>query len=80
LIETGYDEIVIEDFHEIFLTELKKLATIEKEKASEHLLKLLSNKEEAVYLIMFARFITACHLKQNAIMFEDFVGDIPTFC
>jgi hypothetical protein len=80
LIECGYDEIVIEDFHEVFLTELKKLATIEKEKAAEHLLKLLSNKEEAVYLIMFARFLTACHLKQNAIMFEDFVGDVPSFC
>jgi hypothetical protein len=24
--------------------------------------------------------MTACYLKQNAIMFEDFVGDIPTFC
>jgi hypothetical protein len=80
LIESGYDEIVIEDFHEVFLTELKKLATVDKEKAGEHLVKLLSNKEEAVYLIMFARFITACHLKQNAIMFEDFVGDVPTFC
>jgi len=28
LMEIGYDEIVIEDFHEVFLTELKKLATI----------------------------------------------------
>jgi len=29
---------------------------------------------------MYARFMTACHLKQNAIMFEGFVGDVAQFC
>lgn len=78
--DIGYDEIAIEDFWDLFLSELKKLETIEPAKASEHLLKLLANKEEATYLIMYARFLTACYLKQNAIMFEDFVGDVATFC
>ena len=80
LMEQGYDEIAVEDFWDLFLSELKNLATVEPAKASTHLLKLLCNKEEATYLIMYARFLTACHLKQNAIMFEDFVGDVPTFC
>ena len=78
--DLGYDEIAIEDFYDLFIGELKKLKTIDTDKAVEHLMKVLGNKEEATYIIMYARFMTACHLKQNAIMFEDFVGDIPTFC
>lgn len=61
--DLGYDEIVIEDFYDLFLDQFKKLKTIETDKAAEHLLKLLANKEEAVYLIMYARFLTACYLK-----------------
>lgn len=76
----GYEEIVIEDFHDIFLTETKKLKTIEPKDSSEHLIKLLSNKEEAAYLIMYARFMTSCYLKQNSFLFEDFVGDLASFC
>lgn len=48
--------------------------------ASDHLMKLLCNKEEAIYLIMYARFLAACYLKQNSFMFEDFVGDVASFC
>ena len=29
---------------------------------------------------MYARFLAALHLKENAIMFEDFVGDVAQFC
>jgi len=29
---------------------------------------------------MYARFMTACHFKQNDIMFEGFVGDVASFC
>ena len=43
-------------------------------------MKLLCNKEEAVYLIMYARFMTACYLKMNSFLFEDFVGDVASFC
>lgn len=78
--DLGYDEIAIEDFYDLFLDELKKLKNVQKEKAADHLIKLLANKEEAVYLIMYARFLTACYLKQNSIMFEDFVGDVAQFC
>ena len=76
----GYDEVAIEDFHEVFLDAVKKLKDVAPKDASEHLLKLLGNKEEAVYLIMHARFMTSCYLKQNSFLFEDFVGDVATFC
>lgn len=61
--DIGYDEIAIEDFYDIFVGEFKKLKTIKKEEAVNHLMKLLCNKEEAVYLIMYARFLAACYLK-----------------
>ena len=80
LVELGYDEIAIEDFYDLFLAEFKKLKEIEPKDAVEHLLKLLCNKEEATYLVMYSRFLTSCYLKQNAFMFEGFVDDIAQFC
>jgi len=80
LMALGYDEIAIEDFYDLFLAEVKKLPMISPAEAQSHLLKLLCNKEEAVYLIMYARFMTACYLKQNSFLFEDFVGDVASFC
>jgi len=62
------------------LEALKKLDEVEPEKSTEHLFKVLCNHEEANYIIMYARFMAACHLKKNAILFVDFVGDVPTFC
>ena len=89
----GYDSIVIEDFHEIFLDNLKKLATLPvewkklndgslyEEFVHKHIISILCNHEEAMYIIMFARFLAAGYLKKNAILFEDFVGgDIHGFC
>jgi hypothetical protein len=40
---------------------------------------LFCNHEVANYVIMYARFMTACHLRKNAILFEGFVGDVASF-
>ena len=76
----GYDEIVIEDFYDTLLEALKKLAEVPKEKAQEHLLDILCNTEGANYLIMYIRFLAACYLKKNAILYEGFVGDVASYC
>ena len=76
----GYDLIAIEDFHEMLLTAVKDLADITPEKCHEHLLKLLSNQDEANYIIMYIRFMAAAHLKKNAILYEGFIGDVEQFC
>ena len=77
----GYDEIVIDDFFDAFKAAVDKLETIQPEGAAEHLLALLGNNEDANYLIMYIRWLTACFLKKNAILYEDFVGgDIAGFC
>lgn len=61
--ELGYDEIAIEDFYDLFLEQVKKLKDVDPSQANEHLLKTLANKEEATYMIMYSRFMTACYLK-----------------
>ena len=76
----GYDEIAIDDFYQEFVTALKKLADVPKADATKHLMELLCNHEAANYIIMYARFMTACYLKTNAIIFEGFVGDVAAFC
>lgn len=46
-----------------------------------HLLKILCNHDEANYIIMYMRFMAASYLKENAILYEDFLGgDIAGFC
>ncbi len=76
----GYDAFAIEDFYDLFLEKVKKLRDIEPSKSQEHLISILANKEEATYLIMYARFLTSLYLKQNSFLFEDFVGDVSSFC
>ena len=43
-------------------------------------MEVLCNHEAANYIIMYARFMTACYLKANAVLFEGFVGDVSAFC
>lgn len=77
----GYDEIVIDDFFEAFRDAVNGLEAIQPENAIEHCVTLLGNNEDANYLIMYIRWLTACYLKKNAILYEDFVGgDIAGFC
>jgi ubiquitin thioesterase protein OTUB1 len=77
----GYDEIVIVDFYDAFIDAINVLPNVESEHAQSHLIGLLGNNEEANYLIMYIRWLTACYLKKNAILYEDFVGgDIAGFC
>ena len=80
LISLGYEEIAVEDFYDLFLDKVKNLRQIEPKDAEDYLKSILANKEEATYLIMYARFMTACYLKQNSFLFEDFVGDVASFC
>ena len=48
--------------------------------AVSHCMSVLCNHEDANYIIMYARFMTATYLKINSFLFEDFVGDVAQFC
>jgi hypothetical protein len=86
----GYEEIVIEDFYDVFLSSVKKLdkmpddfkaqenkeggLVLYEEYVHQQLMNMLCNHEEANYIIMYARFMAAAYLKKNAVLFEDFLG------
>lgn len=72
----GYDEVAIEDFHEVFVKAVQKLKEVATKDAVSHCMSVLCNHEDANYIIMYARFMTATYLKKNAILFEDFVGEV----
>lgn len=89
----GYDLIVIEDFYDIFLEKLKGLENLKEEHEEckddmsyedyvhAYILKQLANNDEANYIIMYLRFMAASYIKENAILYEDFLGgDIAGFC
>lgn len=77
----GYDASAIEDFYSTFLAETKTLAQISPAKCQQHLFSLLCNDKEAVYMLMYLRYLTAAHLKKNEIEFAGFVGgDVYAFC
>ncbi len=76
----GYDEIAIEDFYDLFLDHTKKLKDVDPLNAQEYLLKILADKDETPYLIMYIRFLTSLYIKQNHFLFEGFCDDILTFC
>jgi hypothetical protein len=83
MVNAGYEEIVIGDFYDIFLEELNKLKEVAKEDAQKHCMELMSNHDQANYIIMYIRWLTALYLKKNAILFEAYIfefGDIHSFC
>ena len=60
--------------------DLKGVVSYE-EFVSQHIFSVICNQEEALYVIMYARFMAACHLKKNSFLFEDFLGgDVNGFC
>ena len=77
----GYDEIVIGDFFDAFTDAINMIPDVQPAEAHAKIIEKLGNNEEANYLIMYIRWLTACYLKKNAILYEDFVGgDIAGFC
>ena len=82
MVNAGYEEIVIGDFYEIFLEELKGLGEVDQKDAVEHCITLMSNNEKGNYLIMYVRWLTALYMKKNAILFEAYIefGDVAHFC
>ena len=85
--------IVIEDFYDIFIEKLKGLAGLKADHekckddmsyekfVEQYILNNLANADEANYIIMYLRFMAASYIKENAILYEDFLGgDIAGFC
>ena len=69
----NYEWIVYEDFYTVFKEEIERVYTIDKEYVKEYLKKLFENKEKGNYLIVFVRLFIAAYLKENKILYENFI-------
>ena len=69
----NYEWNVYEDFYTVFKEEIERVYTIDKEYAQEYLKKLFENKEKGNYLIVFVRLFIAAYLKENKILYENFI-------
>ncbi len=64
----GFDEVIIDDFMEVIVENMKK---VDKEGS----MKLINNRMESDYMVMFMRMLTSTSLKQNSILYEGFLED-----
>jgi ubiquitin thioesterase protein OTUB1 len=88
LLGLGYDEIVVEDFYEMFLEKFKNLNdpgidTKDEAVVHKYLEEIFSNESIAPYMLMHCRFMTSAYLKGNAFLYEDFMvehADVASYC
>lgn len=73
----GYEWIVVEDFYQEFINNLTICYETEKNQCRQLLDMLFNNKEKSNYLIVFVRLFIAAFLKENKILYESFIFDIP---
>jgi ubiquitin thioesterase protein OTUB1 len=73
----GYEWIVVEDFYQEFINNLTICYETEKNQCRQLLDILFNNKEKSNYLIVFVRLFIAAFLKENKILYESFIFDIP---
>lgn len=60
--------MIIDDFMEVIVENMKK---VDKEGS----MKLINNRMESDYMVMFMRMLTSTSLKQNSILYEGFLED-----
>lgn len=60
--------MIIDDFMEVIVENMKK---VDKEGS----IKLINNRMESDYMVMFMRMLTSTSLKQNSILYEGFLED-----
>ena len=73
----GYEWIVVEDFYQEFINNLTLCYEIEIEQCRTFLNNLFNDKEKCNYLIVFVRLFIAAYLKENKLLYESFIFDMP---
>ncbi|CAI2377064.1 unnamed protein product [Moneuplotes crassus] len=86
LMDNGYDEVVVDMFHDQFLEEFKglsepKIDVTDDEAVEKYLEERLCDESLASYLITYIRFIISAYLKANREMYQPFIElDMDTYC
>lgn len=73
IVNNGYEWIVVEDFYNMFVSELKFISELDPVNKEEYLKLLFSDKEKCNYLIAYIRMFIAAYIRQNRILYENFI-------
>ena len=78
IIKNGYDWAFLKEFYNLFEKELFSCfeqANISLKTGREYLDKLFKNEQSFNYLNLFIRFCIAAYIRENKILFEDYIND-----
>ncbi|EGR30255.1 otu ubiquitin aldehyde binding 1, putative [Ichthyophthirius multifiliis] len=81
LIKAQYQEFVLEDFYDNIMEQLANI--INYDFSIDNLQNMFNDKSISDYLVMYLRFMTSGYLKNNAILYENFIENgvsIHQFC
>jgi len=79
----GFEWMVVEDFYNVFLSELKFMITLEENNEKINFLNLLfSDREKGNYMISYMRMLISAYIKENRILYENFIfdEDLDSWC
>lgn len=78
----GFEWNAIEDFYNVFVNEFKLIMTLSSEDQKKYLEILFSDKEKGNYMIAFVRVYISAYIKENRLIYENFIFDIDldTWC
>ncbi|XP_026463200.1 ubiquitin thioesterase otubain-like [Ctenocephalides felis] len=83
LVELGFPQFTLEDFHDTFMEVLRKLQTEEISESHSELHKLFNEQGYSDYVVVYLRLLTSGQLQEGAEFYQNFIdGDrtIAEFC
>lgn len=78
----GFEWIVVEDFYNVFVQQFKLIMTLNNEDRKPYLEILFSDKEKGNYMIAFLRIYISAYIKENRLLYENFIfdEDLDSWC
>lgn len=78
----GFEWLVVEEFYNVFINEFKLVMTLDNNDRRRYLDILFTDKEKGNYMIAFVRIYISAYIKENRIMYEDFIfdEDLDSWC
>jgi ubiquitin thioesterase protein OTUB1 len=78
----GFQWIVVEDFFNVFVQEFKLIMTLNNEDRKPYLEILFADKDKGSYMIAFLRIYISAYIKENRLLYENFIfdEDLDSWC
>lgn len=78
----GFDWVIVEDFYGVFVQEFKLIMTLSTSDRRPYLDMLFDDREKGNYMIAFMRIYISAYIKENRLLYENFIidEDLDTWC